>query len=254
MVKLIGAVREALGPCIDLAVDCHWNYNTRDAITLARELEPFHLMWLEDPVPPDDLEALKRVTDHSPVPICSGENQYTRHGVRPMITTQAVDIVQPDIAKAGGLLEQRKSPIWLTSTTSRWPPTMFPAQSPPWPSATLAPACGTFWSSNSTPRMSLGGTIWWSGKDHSPGKGRSSCRKSPGWGSSWTRRRRRATRSSRGAVPSTSARTARSPGSSGRHRLRREPHVTGGGAPPVLRWRAVAGSVSQVVSSIVEEW
>ena len=65
-------------------------------------------MWLEDPVPPDNIEALKRVTDNSPIPICSGENHYTRHGFRSMVTTQAVDIVQPDIPKVGGLLEAKK--------------------------------------------------------------------------------------------------------------------------------------------------
>jgi L-alanine-DL-glutamate epimerase-like enolase superfamily enzyme len=108
IVSLVGAVRETIGPDIDLALDCHWNYNTRDAITLARALEPFRLMWLEDPTPPDNIEALKRVTDNSPVPICSGENHYTRHGLRSMITTQAVDIVQPDVPKAGGLLESKK--------------------------------------------------------------------------------------------------------------------------------------------------
>jgi L-alanine-DL-glutamate epimerase-like enolase superfamily enzyme len=101
-------VREAIGPYIDLAIDCHWNYSTRDVIKLAQELEPFKLMWLEDPTPPDNIEALKRVTDNSPVPICSGENHYTRHGLRPMITTQAVDIVQPDVPKVGGLLEAKK--------------------------------------------------------------------------------------------------------------------------------------------------
>ena len=108
MVKLVAAVREAIGPHVDLAVDCHWNYNTRDAIKLAQELVPFKLAWLEDPTPPDNVEALKRVTDHSPVPICSGENHYTRHGLRPLITMQAVDIVQPDIPKVGGLLEAKK--------------------------------------------------------------------------------------------------------------------------------------------------
>jgi galactonate dehydratase len=108
MVELVGAVREAIGPGVDLAVDCHWNYNTGDVIRLARELAPFKLMWLEDPTPPDNVEALKRVTDHSPVPICCGENHYTRHGLRTMITTQAVDIVQPDVPKVGGLLESKK--------------------------------------------------------------------------------------------------------------------------------------------------
>jgi L-alanine-DL-glutamate epimerase-like enolase superfamily enzyme len=108
MVSLVGAVREAIGPDVDLAVDCHWNYNSGDAIQIARALEPFKLMWLEDPVPPDNVEALKRVTDHSPVPICCGENHYTRHGLRAMITTQAVDVLQPDIPKVGGLLEAKK--------------------------------------------------------------------------------------------------------------------------------------------------
>lgn len=108
MVSLVGAVREAIGPEIDLAADCHWNYNTRDVIKLAQELAPFKLMWLEDPTPPDNIEALKRVTDNSPTPICCGENHYTRHGLREMIVTQAVDIVQPDIPKVGGLLEAKK--------------------------------------------------------------------------------------------------------------------------------------------------
>lgn len=108
IIRLVGAVRQEIGRGIDLALDCHWNYNTRDVITLAREMEPFHLMWLEDPTPPDNVEALKRVTDNSPVPICTGENHYTRHGLRPLITQQAVDILQPDVPKVGGLLEAKK--------------------------------------------------------------------------------------------------------------------------------------------------
>jgi L-alanine-DL-glutamate epimerase-like enolase superfamily enzyme len=108
IVRLVGAVRAAIGPQIDLALDCHWSFNTRDAIRLATELAPFRLMWLEDPTPPDNVEALKRVTDNAPVPICSGENHFTRHGLREMITTQAVDMIQPDIPKAGGLLEAKK--------------------------------------------------------------------------------------------------------------------------------------------------
>jgi len=108
IVELVGAVRQEIGNEIDLALDCHWNYNTRDAIQLAKALEPFRLAWLEDPTPPDNIEALKRVTDNSPVPICCGENHYTRHGLRQMLVTQAVDVVQPDIPKVGGLLEAKK--------------------------------------------------------------------------------------------------------------------------------------------------
>jgi L-alanine-DL-glutamate epimerase-like enolase superfamily enzyme len=108
MVNLVNGVREAVGPEIDLAMDCHWNYNTRDAIRMAQAFEPFRLVWLEDPTPPDNIEALKRVTDNSPVPICCGENHYTRHGLRQMIVTQAVDVLQPDIPRVGGLLEAKK--------------------------------------------------------------------------------------------------------------------------------------------------
>jgi L-alanine-DL-glutamate epimerase-like enolase superfamily enzyme len=108
IICLAGAVRAEIGPSVDLALDCHWNYNTRDAIRLANELAPFRLAWLEDPTPPDNIEALKRVTDNSPVPICCGENHYTRHGLREMIVNQAVDVIQPDIPKVGGLLEAKK--------------------------------------------------------------------------------------------------------------------------------------------------
>lgn len=108
MVELLTAVRSAIGPYIDLAVDCHWTYNTRDAIRMAQAFEPLRLIWLEDPTPPDNVEALKRVTDASPVPICTGENHFTRHGLRELITAQAVDIVQPDIPHVGGLLEAKK--------------------------------------------------------------------------------------------------------------------------------------------------
>jgi L-alanine-DL-glutamate epimerase-like enolase superfamily enzyme len=108
MYSLLCGVREAIGPDVDLAADCHWNYNTRDVIRMARLFEPLRLMWLEDPTPPDNVEALKRVTDNSPVPICSGENHYTRHGLRPLIVDQAVDVLQPDIPRVGGLLEAKK--------------------------------------------------------------------------------------------------------------------------------------------------
>lgn len=108
MINLLDGVRQAIGPEIDLAVDCHWNYNTRDAIRMAQAFEPFRLVWLEDPTPPDNIEALKRVTDNSPVPICCGENHYTRHGLRQMIITQAVDVLQPDFPRVGGLLEAKK--------------------------------------------------------------------------------------------------------------------------------------------------
>ena len=54
-VRAIGTVRDAVGPDTDIAVDCHWRYNVSDIIKVARELEPFRLLWLEDPVPPESV-------------------------------------------------------------------------------------------------------------------------------------------------------------------------------------------------------
>jgi len=108
MAKQVEAVREAIGDEIDLAIDCHWRYNTNDAIRLANTLEPYNLLWLEDPVPPENIDAMRKVTNSTKTPICTGENLYTRHGFRRLIETQAVDIISPDISKVGGLSESKK--------------------------------------------------------------------------------------------------------------------------------------------------
>lgn len=108
MVAVIEAVREVLPPPVDLAVDCHWAYDERDALRFAQAMEPFNLLWLEDPTPPENPEAMARVTAGTKTPICTGENLYTRHGFRPFIEGNACDIVQPDIARCGGLLESKR--------------------------------------------------------------------------------------------------------------------------------------------------
>lgn len=108
MTQLVAALREAVGEEMDLAIDAHWGYNTLDAIRMAHAFEPFHLMWLEDPVPPGNWEAMARVTSATTTPICTGENLYTRLGLRDLIVHQACDILQVDIPKAGGLLESKK--------------------------------------------------------------------------------------------------------------------------------------------------
>ena len=74
----------------------------------AHALEDLNLMWLEEPVPPENIDALKRITDSTRTPICAGENAYLRYGFRDMLEQQAVDIIMPDISKCGGLSECRK--------------------------------------------------------------------------------------------------------------------------------------------------
>ena len=75
-------VREELGPDVDFGVEAHWKYDVRDAIQMAKAIEPVKPMWLEDPVPPGNFEAMARVTHAVEIPICTGENLYTRDGFR----------------------------------------------------------------------------------------------------------------------------------------------------------------------------
>jgi L-alanine-DL-glutamate epimerase-like enolase superfamily enzyme len=108
MVAVVRAVREAVGPEIMVAMDAHWKFNVNDAIKLAQRLEPFDLLWLEDPVPPINLEAQRHVTHSTRTPICTGENLYLKHGFRELIEKQAARIIAPDIPKMGGLMEFKK--------------------------------------------------------------------------------------------------------------------------------------------------
>jgi L-alanine-DL-glutamate epimerase-like enolase superfamily enzyme len=103
MVSLIAAVHDAVGKDTDIAVDCHWRYNASDVVKIARELEPFRLLWLEDPVPPDNIAALKEVHARVRVPIATGENLFLFNGFQEIIAQHALSIVTPDLQKVGGL-------------------------------------------------------------------------------------------------------------------------------------------------------
>ena len=107
-VEVVTTIREALDPKTDLAIDAHWAYAPVDIIKVAQAFEPLDLLWLEDPVPAENVEAMKKVKEASRTPICTGENFYTRFGFRELIHTQAADIVSPDMAKAGGLAEGKR--------------------------------------------------------------------------------------------------------------------------------------------------
>jgi gluconate/galactonate dehydratase len=108
MVSIVAAVRKAVGKNMGLAIDCHWNYGVNDAIKLAHACEPFDLLWLEDPVPPENISAIRRVTTSTNTPIATGENHYQRHSFRDLLESSAVDIITPDFQKIGGLLEARR--------------------------------------------------------------------------------------------------------------------------------------------------
>lgn len=108
MVKEVAFVRETLSPRVDLAVDMHGRYDATTAKRVARELERFRLLWLEEPVPPENVDVMRDIRESTVTPICAGENLYLRHGFRELLEKRAVDIVMPDLQKCGGLLEGRK--------------------------------------------------------------------------------------------------------------------------------------------------
>ena len=104
-IEVVTALREALHPNTDLLIDAHWAYAPHDILKVAYAFEALDLMWLEDPIPAENVAALKEVKNATRTPICTGENLYTRHGFRELVETQATDIISPDLAKAGGLSE-----------------------------------------------------------------------------------------------------------------------------------------------------
>lgn len=109
-VDKVAAIREAVGPGIDLAVDLHgvpW-MTAADAIRTARRLEPFDLMFLEEPVAPEDVDGLRRVRDATTLPLAAGERAAMLWGYRKLIADGLVDIVQPDTGRVGGITQLRK--------------------------------------------------------------------------------------------------------------------------------------------------
>lgn len=108
MEAMVAAVREAIGYGIDVCIDCHGVYNVRDVLNLARRLEPFKLMFLEDPVPPENIDAMAKVTASTTIPICTGEWVHRRDGFRTLIQNQACDMLHVDVSSTGGLLEGKR--------------------------------------------------------------------------------------------------------------------------------------------------
>lgn len=107
-VKMVKAVREGVGNNIRLAVDCHGAFDTNAALELCHKLEPYNLMWIEDPVPQNNLKAMAKIVRDSKTPICTGELLNTRFEFRELFEIEAADIIMPDIARTGGIMELLK--------------------------------------------------------------------------------------------------------------------------------------------------
>jgi galactonate dehydratase len=108
MVDQVGAAREAVGPNVDICVDMHGRYDAVTGQAVARLMEPFNLMWLEEPIPAENIEAYKLIADSTSTPICTGENLYLAYGFRRLLEMGGADIIMPDLQKTGGLGEGQR--------------------------------------------------------------------------------------------------------------------------------------------------
>jgi len=105
----VRAVREAVGPDVDIGCDIHARFlEVSRAVRLAKAIEPYHPAWLEEPIRPENEDAMAKLADHVEIPLASGECNYTRHEFRKILANQSLDIIQPDICVCGGIWEMRK--------------------------------------------------------------------------------------------------------------------------------------------------
>lgn len=106
--EIVRAVREAVGDSVQIAIETHAMLSMPTAIRMAQRLEPFNMMWYEEPVGPESADTLKYVREQTTVPICVGERHYSRWGYRSVLEQQLVDYIMPDVTRCGGPSELRK--------------------------------------------------------------------------------------------------------------------------------------------------
>lgn len=107
MYDQLAAVRETVGPKIDICVDMHGRYDFVTAQTIAKKVEPLNLTWLEEPVPAENYAAFKEISAETSTPIAAGENVYLGYGFKQLMDN-GVDIIMPDLQKCGGLGEGQR--------------------------------------------------------------------------------------------------------------------------------------------------
>ncbi len=107
-VERVKAVREAIGPDVDLLIDANNKWRAYEAIRFGRAVEKYNPFWFEEPVEPDDFTGCAEVKQELDIPIVADENEYTIWGCRELIVNESADILNLDTVKAGGITEYRK--------------------------------------------------------------------------------------------------------------------------------------------------
>lgn len=104
---VVGAVRDAVGPEVEIAIDTHGRFQMPAAIRVAQALEQFRPWFVEELAPPENLEVMRRLRERVRVPLASGERAYGKWAFHTLLSSGAVEIVQVDVAHCGGILEAR---------------------------------------------------------------------------------------------------------------------------------------------------
>ncbi|BDZ41956.1 galactonate dehydratase [Paraoerskovia sediminicola] len=107
-VRRFAAVRDAVGPAFDIAVDMHGRTTPATAKRIIAGFEPYHPLWVEEPCLPENVDAMLDIASSTTVPIASGERRFTKWEFRELIDRRAVSVIQPDLCHAGGILEAKK--------------------------------------------------------------------------------------------------------------------------------------------------
>jgi L-rhamnonate dehydratase len=107
-VALVRAVREAVGPDVDVMLDCWMSWDVPYTLRMAELLEEYQPRWIEEPVMPDRIDSYATIRRQTTIPIAGGEHEYTRWGLKQLMDAEAVDVLQPDIYWAGGITELQK--------------------------------------------------------------------------------------------------------------------------------------------------
>ena len=101
-------IRTTVGDKMEIAIEGHARWNLPEAVKIARALEPYDILWLEEIIPPDNADSYARLKASTRVPLCVSERLFTRFGFRQIVEKHAADIIMPDMAWTGGLSETRK--------------------------------------------------------------------------------------------------------------------------------------------------
>ena len=107
-IETVGRYREAVGNDVDLCIEIHRRLTPHEAIVLARGIEPFHPFFYEDPILPDNMDAMALVAEHIHIPIATGERLHTIYEFEMLLRRGAVQYVRPDVCMAGGLTHSKK--------------------------------------------------------------------------------------------------------------------------------------------------